>query len=100
MMKEQKKAKKEIRHAAALQYMPGRDNAPKIIAAGKGEVADRIVDKAKEHDVPVYQDKNLAQTLSALGIGEEIPAEIYEVVAEILIFVGNIDKSYGEKYGR
>ena len=99
-MKEIKKVKKEIKHAAALQYMPGSDNAPKVIATGKGELAERIVDKAKENDVPVYQDKNLAKTLSALGIGEEIPPEIYEVVAEILIFVGNVDKSYGERYGR
>lgn len=99
MTKEVKNARKEVKHAAALQYMPGRDNAPKIIATGRGEVAERIVEKAKEHDVPVYQDKNLAKTLSALGIGDEIPPEIYEVVAEILIFVGNVDKSYGEKYG-
>lgn len=96
-MKEVKKIKKEIRHATALQYSPETDAAPKIIATGKGEIAERIIEKAKENDVPIYQDSNLAKTLSALGIGDQIPSEIYGVVAEILIFIGSVDKSYGER---
>ncbi len=94
------KNKKEIKHATALQYVPGTDSAPKVIATGKGQIAEKIIEKAKENDVPVYQDANLAKTLSALGIGEEIPPEIYEVVAEILIFIGSVDKSYGERYDK
>lgn len=92
-----KNRKKEIKHAAALRYSPETDSAPKIIATGKGIVAEKIIEKAKDSDIPVYQDSNLAKTLSALGIGEEIPPEIYEVVAEILIFIGSVDKSYGER---
>lgn len=94
------KNKKEIKHATALQYTPGTDSAPKVIATGKGQIAEKIIEKAKDNDVPVYQDANLAKTLSALGIGEEIPPEIYEVVAEILIFIGSVDKSYGERYDK
>jgi len=96
-VKEVKKIKREIKHATALQYSPETDVAPKIIATGKGEIAERIIEKAKENDIPIYQDSNLAKTLSALGIGDQIPAEIYGVVAEILIFIGSVDKSYGER---
>lgn len=100
MAQDIKKNKKELKYATALQYSPDTDAAPKVVAAGQGLVAEKIIEKAKEADVPVYQDKNLAKTLSALGIGEEIPPEIYEVVAEILIFIGSVDKSYGERNGR
>lgn len=96
-MTEVKKAKKEIKHAAALQYSPDTHSAPKVVATGKGEIAEKIIEKAKENDVPIYKDSTLAKTLSALGIGDEIPPEIYEVVAEILIFIGSVDKSYGER---
>ncbi len=96
-MTDYKKIKKEIKHATALQYSPETDVAPKVIATGKGIIAEKIIEKAKENEVPIYQDNNLAKTLSALGIGEEIPPEIYSVVAEILIFIGSVDKSYGER---
>lgn len=66
--------------------------APKILAAGKGEVAERIIEKAKENDVPFYQDNKLAETLSKLQIGDTIPPELYDVVAEILVFVDDMDK--------
>ena len=65
---------------------------PKILAAGKGEVAERIIEKAKENDVPFYQDNKLAETLSKLQIGDTIPPELYDVVAEILVFVDDMDK--------
>lgn len=91
-----RKNHKEIKYATALQYSPETDSAPKIVAVGKGLVADKIIEKAKEADVPIYQNTTLAKTLSALGIGEQIPPEVYEVVAEILIFIGSVDKSYGE----
>lgn len=79
------------RTAVALSYEKG-DQAPKIVASGTGAVADRIIEKAKEADVPLYADDKLAQTLSKLEIGEAIPPELYEVVAEILVFVNDMDK--------
>lgn len=77
--------------AVALRYMPG-DEAPEIVASGKGALAERIIDKAKESDVPLYEDNKLADTLSKLDIGDMIPPELYGVVAEILVFVDSMDK--------
>lgn len=79
------------RTAIAIEYVPG-EAAPKILATGKGAVADRIIEKAKESNVPTYKDDKLADTLSRLKIGDMIPPELYEVVAEILVFVNDVDK--------
>lgn len=77
--------------AVALSYEPG-EQAPKILATGKGVVAERILEAAKEADVPTYKDDKLADTLSRLEIGDMIPPELYQVVAEILVFVNDMDK--------
>ncbi len=82
---------KKVKTAVALEYDPS-DDAPRVIASGTGVLADKIIEKAKESNVPVHQDDKLAQTLSKLEIGEMIPPELYEVVAEILIFVDSMDK--------
>lgn len=79
------------KQAIALAYDPG-DTAPRILATGKGALAEKILETAKEADVPVYQDEKLAKTLAKLEIGEAIPPELYEVVAEILVFVDDMDK--------
>lgn len=84
-----KKAKRK--QAIALEYNPSED-APKVIASGQGALAERIIEKAKEANVPLHRDDKLADTLSRLEIGEMIPPELYEVVAEILIFVDAMDK--------
>ena len=86
-----KEEKKKPKTAVALAYEPG-DMAPKILATGKGEVAERIIESAKEHDVPFYKDNKLAETLSKLEIGDTIPPELYDVVAEILVFVDDMDR--------
>lgn len=94
------KKEEQVRNktAVALGYNPG-DEAPRIIAAGKGELAQKIIDKAKESDIPLHKDEKLAATLSRLEIGDTIPPELYEVVAEILVFVDRMDK-LREKLGR
>lgn len=83
--------KKKLKQAVAIEYN-AEDAAPKIVASGVGAVAERILEKAKESDVPIHQDDKLADTLSRLEIGDMIPTELYEVVAEILVFVDGIDK--------
>lgn len=83
--------KKKNRAVVALSYQP-EEEAPKIIASGRGYLADRIMDAAKEAQVPVHKDSRLAETLSKLEIGDYIPPELYEVVAEILIFVDKMDQ--------
>lgn len=83
--------KKRVRQAIALEYDPS-DEAPKVIASGRGVLAEKIIEKARESQVPVHRDDKLADTLSRLEIGEMIPPELYEVVAEILLFVDHCDK--------
>ena len=86
------KTKDKIKTAVALGYDPNEDGAPKVIASGRGALAEKIIEQAKENKVPVHQDDKLADTLSRLEIGEMIPPELYEVVAEILVFVDAMDK--------
>lgn len=81
----------KVKQAIALEYAPDEE-APKVIASGRGVLAERIIERAKESDVPVHRDDKLADTLSRLEIGEMIPPELYEVVAEILVFVDSMDK--------
>lgn len=76
--------------AVALSYEPG-DQAPKILATGKGHVAEKIIEVAKEENVPIHKDEKLAGTLSKLEIGDYIPKELYGVVAEILVFVDRVE---------
>ncbi|MBP3197230.1 MAG: EscU/YscU/HrcU family type III secretion system export apparatus switch protein [Butyrivibrio sp.] len=83
---------KKVKTAVALAYDPNEDGAPKVIASGKGALAEKIIEQAKENKIPVHEDDKLAQTLSKLEIGEMIPPELYEVVAEILVFVDAMDK--------
>ena len=87
--------KEKPKQAIALSYDPAED-APKVIASGRGLLAERIIEKANEYDVPVHRDDKLADTLSRLEIGDMIPSELYEVVAEILVFVDAMDKLKGK----
>ena len=83
--------KQKLKQAIALEYDP-EEVAPKIVASGRGKIAERIIEAAQESDVPVHQDDKLADTLSKLDIGDFIPPELYEVVAEILVFVDLMEK--------
>lgn len=87
----------ERREAAALAYDPSRHDAPVVVAAGRGLVADNILRIAEESGVPVVPDKSLAHVLNQLSVGDAIPQELYTVVAQILIFVGNVDEKYAGK---
>lgn len=87
------------KQAIALEYNAG-DEAPSIVATGTGIVADKIIEKAKESDVPIYEDSKLANTLSKLEIGDMIPPELYSVVAEILVYVDSMDKIKGKLNGK
>lgn len=83
--------KKPIKKAAAIKY-DASDAAPTLIAKGKGIVAENILEKAGETSVPVYKDEALVETLTKLDIGEYIPQELYKIVAEVMIFVSDLDK--------
>ncbi|MEO7994009.1 MAG: EscU/YscU/HrcU family type III secretion system export apparatus switch protein [bacterium] len=72
------------RLVAALQYRHERDGAPRVAATGRGAIAERILQLAEKHDIPLHRDDALVQLLLQVPVGSEIPAEVYEVVAEIL----------------
>ena len=83
--------REEKKTAVALEYEAG-DRAPKVVATGQGVLAEKIIDVAKEANVPVHKDEKLARSLSILDIGEYIPPELYSIVAEILVFVDGMDR--------
>ena len=87
--------KTKSKQAIALEYDP-EDIAPKVVATGSGHLAERIISEAEKADIPIHQDEKLAKTLSKLGVGDAIPPELYEVVAEILVFVDAMDKLKGK----
>ena len=77
---------------AALRYKPKEDTAPKVIAKGSGIIADRIIAIAKEHNIPLKDDPQLVEVLSALDLYQEIPPDLYKAVAEVLAFVYKVTK--------
>ena len=79
------------RRAAALRYEKGVDAAPKLVAAGSGHVADRILALAREAGVPVREDAALAEALARLQVDLDVPAELYAAVAEALVWAYSLD---------
>ncbi|MCW2955166.1 MAG: hypothetical protein JWO69_35 [Thermoleophilia bacterium] len=82
---------------AALRYDSGQDHAPKLVARGKGHTAQKILDLAAEHDVQVKQDATLVSVLGALDVGEQIPPDLYGVIAEVLAWAYHADRAAGSK---
>ena len=78
--------------AVALQYDHEAMDAPTVVARGEGLVARKIVERALEAEVPVVEDAALVSALLSLELGEEIPAELYEVVARVLAWVYRLDR--------
>ena len=73
--------------AVALKYDRKKNNAPKVVAKGRGDIAKKIIEIARAHNVPQYEDKNLVQVLEALDLETEIPPALYRAVAEVLAFI-------------
>lgn len=83
--------------AVALGYNHGTDIAPKVLATGKGIIAEQIIAKAKEHNIPIKQDEDLMKILSILELDSVIPLEAYAAVAEILSSLYKYNKELGKK---
>ncbi len=79
------------KRAVAIKYTSG-DVAPKVVAKGQGYVADRILETANDAVIPIYKDEKLVNELSSVEIGSNIPQELYEVVAQVLVFISDLDK--------
>jgi flagellar biosynthesis protein len=82
-----------IRKAVALEYQRGKQRAPVVIAAGRGEIAEQIILLAHKHGVYVQPDPDLVELLSHLDLGTAIPPQLYYVVAEILAFVYKLNSA-------
>jgi len=78
--------------ATALKYDTEKQRAPSLVAKGKGVVAENIERVAKENQVPTYEDEKLSNQLYQLSIGDEIPPEMYQVVAKVLAFISRLDQ--------
>lgn len=84
--------KERRKEAVALKYDVDTTTAPVVVAKGKGQVADNILQKAKDHDVPIQEDPTLVQLLGELDINDSIPENLYNAVAEVFAFIYNVDK--------
>lgn len=87
------KVSQSLKKAVALKYIPGQSEAPVVVAKGQGAIAELILEKAKENGVAVQEDAALVEVLSKLDLDQQIPAELYQLVAEILSFVYQSDQS-------
>jgi len=80
--------------AAALKWDPAESGPPEVVAVGRGLTAETIVQIAKEHNIPLYEDAGLVEALARLNVSEVIPRELYAVVAEVLAYVYRVDGSF------
>ena len=78
--------------AVALKYKAYEDLAPKVIAKGKGEIAKKIIEKAKKFDVPIFQNETLADMLLKVDVNEEVPPKMYDAVVEVFIWLYKLEE--------
>lgn len=83
---------KNNKEAVVLKYTEQTDHAPKVVAKGTGLVAEQIIQKAEENNVPIQKDPTLLELLSELSIDQSIPEELYQAVAEVFAFIYKVDK--------
>jgi flagellar biosynthesis protein len=87
----------ELKKAVALKYEPAKDGAPKVAAKGAGLVAERIIEVARREGIPIQEDPDLVGALIQLDLQEQIPPELYKVVAEILAFTYRLNRRMMKK---
>ena len=89
--------KKQNRSAVSLKYDSRVNKSPLVTAKGKGLIADKIIALAKKNNIPIKEDPDLVQLLSQVDLNREIPASLYQVVAELLSFVYKLNSEYPSK---
>lgn len=92
-----KKSNPKLKSAIVLKYDAATNPAPKVTAKGKGLIGEKIIALARENNIPIKKDPDLVQVLSQVDIGQTIPASLYQVVAELLAFVYEVNKEYQNK---
>lgn len=85
------------KRAVALEYDLNKSDAPIITAKGSGFIAEEIIKRAKENNIPIQEDESLVEMLSQLQLNEKIPSSLYEVVAEIFAFIYRLDQEKMKK---
>lgn len=88
---------KPVQKAVAIIYDEAKSSAPKVIASGKGTIAEKIIETARAAGIHIQEDPNLVELLSKVPIGDEIPVELYQTVAEVLAFVYQINEKFKDK---
>jgi flagellar biosynthesis protein len=78
------------KRAAALRYEPG-GSAPKVTAAGRGLIAEKILEEAQKAGIPIREDRALAEALSGLEMGTEVPEDLWVAVAQALAWAYRLD---------
>ncbi|MBD5559228.1 MAG: flagellar biogenesis protein [Clostridia bacterium] len=91
------KNKERRPQAAALKYDPQTSDAPIIAALGVGTIAEKIIESAKENDIPVVENEALSDVLATLSVGDAIPPQLYEAVAQILVYISKQDENFYKK---
>ncbi|GLB59365.1 EscU/YscU/HrcU family type III secretion system export apparatus switch protein [Cytobacillus sp. NCCP-133] len=86
------------KEAVALTYDFESESSPRVSAKGKGLVAENILTKAREHNIPVQEDRTLVELLGKLEINERIPEELFQAVAEVFAFIYRADQEAGNKH--
>jgi flagellar biosynthesis protein len=86
-----------LNKAVAIIYDPEKGSAPRVVASGKGEIARKIIETAREAGVYIQQDPDLVELLAKIPLGQEIPAELYRTVAEVLAFVYKVNDQFKHK---
>ena len=86
-----------LQEAVAIRYDRDRENAPRVVAKGKGFVAEQLLMIARRHAVPVYQNQSVTQLLMAVELDREIPPELYQAVANVLAYVYRMDGRAAER---
>ena len=89
--------KKPISKAVAIVYDENRESAPQVVASGQGVIAEKIIATAEEAGIHIQEDPDLVELLAKVPLGDEIPVELYQTVAEVLAFVYQVNKKFKEK---
>jgi len=85
------------KEAVALSYEPFSEGAPKVVAKGKGKIAENIMERALANNIPVQEDPSLVEILGQLNVNESIPEELYKAVSEVFAYIYQIDRKHGSK---
>jgi flagellar biosynthesis protein len=88
-----------MKKAIGVKYDREKDSSPKVIAKGRGFLAEKIIAVALENNIPIYEDSDLVGLLSAVDLYHEIPSEAYQIIAEILAFIYTMNNKWKEQKG-